>query len=102
MIGSWIRQMEIAANLLIKNPIPDATELLIQPAILEHLLERLNGLPEKARTNPLPQTFLTHLQAMKAHMAKGAYAPLDDSSVREIAATMTALLHTTAEPPAKP
>jgi len=102
MIGSWIRQMEIAADLLIKNPIPDATELLVQPAILEHLLERLNGLPEKARANPLPQTFLAKLEPMKNHMAKGAYAPLDDASVREIAATMTALLNTAAEPPAKP
>ena len=102
MIGSWIRQMEIAADLLINNPIPDATELLVQPAILEHLLERLNGLPEKARANPLPQTFIAKLEPMKNHMAKGAYAPLDDASVREIAATMTALLHTAAEPPAKP
>jgi hypothetical protein len=102
MIGSWIRQMEIATDLLIKSPIPDATELLVQPAILDHLLERLNGLPEKTLTNPLPQTFLTHLQTLKVHLSKGAYAPLEDSSVREIAASMTALLHTAAEPPAKP
>ena len=102
MIGSWIRQMEIASELLIKNPIPDATELLVQPAILKHLLERLEGLPDKTRANPLPQTFLTRLQPMKAHMTKGSYAPLDDASVRDIAATMTALLHTAAEPPPKP
>ena len=102
MIGSWIRQMEIAADLLIKNPIPDATELLVQPAILDHLLERLNGLPEKARANPLSQTFLTGLAPMKSQIAKGAYAPLDEASVRDIAATMTSLLQTAAEPPAKP
>lgn len=102
MIGSWIRQMEIASGLLIKNPIPDASELLVQPAILDHLLERLNGLPEKTRANPLPQTFLTRLQAMKAHMTKGSYAPLDEASVRDIAAAMTALLHAAAEAPPKP
>ena len=102
MIGSWIRQMEIASNLLIKNPIPDATELLVQPAILNHLLERLEGLPEKTRANALPQTFLTRLEAMKAHMTKDSYAPLDDASMRDIAETMTALLHTAAEPPPKP
>lgn len=102
MIGSWIRQMEIAADLLIKNPIPDATGLLVQPAILDHLLERLNGLPEKARANPLSQTFLANLAPMKAQMAKGAHAPLDEDTVRNIAATMTGLLQTAAEPPAKP
>jgi len=102
MIGSWIRQMEIASNLLLKNPIPEAKELLVQPAILNHLLERLGGLPDKTLANPLAQNYLTQLQAIQGLMAKGSYAPLADQSVQDIAATMSGLLHATAEPPPKP
>ena len=102
MIGSWIRQMEIASNLLEKNPIPDATGLLVQPAILDHLLERLGDLPEKTRETPLAQSFSTRLETLRTPMRKGSYAPLSDEAVREISATMADLLHATAAPPPKP
>ncbi len=102
MIGSWVRQMEIAADLLIKSPIPEARELLVQPVILNHLLERLDGLPEETRSNPLARNYQAKLQALKVHMTKGSYAPLEDQSVHDIAATMSGLLHATAEPPPKP
>lgn len=102
MIGSWIRQLEIASNLLEKNPIPDASGLLVQPAILDHLLERLGDLPEKTRANPLAQSFRAQLETLKAPMKQGSYAPLSVESVRAIAATMAGLLNVTSEPPPKP
>lgn len=102
MIGSWIRQMEIASDLLVKNPIPDATELLVQPAILDHLLERLDYLPDKTRANPLAQSLRNRLEALRLPMKKGSYAPLSGDTVRDIAATVAELLSTTAEPPPKP
>jgi hypothetical protein len=102
MIGSWIRQMEIASNLLEKNPIPDATGLLVQPAILDHLLERLGNLPEKTRVTPLAQSFSSQLETLNTPMKKGSYGPLSDESIREIAATLQNLLSATADPPPKP
>lgn len=100
MIGSWVRQMEIASGLLIQKPNPAASELLVQPTILQHLLERLHGMPEKSRTNPLAQNFVARLEALQPRMAPDA--TLSDESLREIAATMAALLNASAEPPPKP
>ena len=100
MIGSWVRQMEIASALLIQNPDPDATELLKQPVILQHLLERLGGMTEKSRANPLAETIRTRLETLKPHMAKDT--PVADDSISYIAATMATLLNASAEPPPKP
>ena len=100
MIGSWVRQMDIASGLLLHSPNQAASELLVQPAILEHLLERLRGMPEKSRANPLAQKFLTRLEALQPRMAKNT--PLNEESTRDIADTMSALLNASAEPPPKP
>jgi hypothetical protein len=102
MTGSWVRQMELAAALAEANPSPRAFALITQPAILNHLLERMASLRTKDRSSPLAKRFLSKLQETKAHMDKGVYAPLPEDSVRGIAATMASLLATTAEPPPKP
>ena len=100
MIGSWVRQMEIASSLLIQNPNPAASELLVQPTILQHLRERLSCMPEKSRAHPLAQNFAARLESLQPRMTLDT--TLSDESLREIAATMTALLNVSAEPPLKP
>jgi len=102
MIGSWVRQMELTCDLLIQNPNPEATELLVQPEILSHLLERLQSLPEKSRANPMAQTFLSRLQALQIPMAQESSQPLSETSVRDISVTMTAILNASSQPPPKP
>ena len=102
MIGSWVRQMEVACDLFIQTPTPDASELLIQPEILNHLLDRLHGLPEKSRANPMAQTFLGRLQGLQPIMSQGSLNPLPEASVQDISATMKAILNISSELPPKP
>ena len=102
MIGSWVRQMEVACDLLIQTPNPEASELLVQPEILNPLHDRLQGLPEKSRANPMAQTFLSRLQTLQPHMAQESSQPLSEASVRDISVTMTAILNASSQPPPKP
>ena len=102
MTGSWVRQMELASGVAQKNYSPEAVALLVQPAILAHLLDRLNSLPAKDRNGPLASGFLVKLEGIKPLMEKGSHSPMPEESVREIATTMAALLTTTEEPPPKP
>jgi hypothetical protein len=101
MTGSWVRQMELASALAEENPGPEATALLVQPTILNHLLERMESLSGKERSSPLADDFVSKLRKIQPIMEKGAHDPMPDESVREIAAAMADLLATTEEPPPK-
>ncbi len=102
MTGSWVRQMELAAALAEANPSPPAAALLVQPSILNHLLDRMASLRVKHRSTPLAEHFRSKLEETKALMDKGVHSPLPEDSVRGIAAIMADLLTATAEPPPKP
>jgi hypothetical protein len=102
MTGSWVRQMELASALAEENPDPRAVALLVQPTILDHLLDRMASLSGKERSSPLASRFLAKLEEIQPVMAKASYSPMPDDSVRQIAAAMKDLLTTTEEPPPKP
>lgn len=102
MLGSWLRQMQLASSLIEKNPDPAAAALIAQPTILNHLLERLESLPPKVRSRPLPAEFHARLREIQPHMEKALHGPIPPESVKAIAAATAALLAATAEPPQKP
>lgn len=102
MLGSWVRQMQLASALVEKNPDPASSALIAQPTILNHLLERLEALPAKARSRPLPTEFLARLREIKPHMEKGLHGPLPPESVQAIAKTTAFLVAATSEPSPKP
>ncbi len=102
MLGSWLRQMELATSLAEKNPGPEGAALVTQPTILNHLLERLEALPPKARSSPLATELLEGLRTMKPLMDQGLHKPLPPESVRTLAGTLPALLSSARGPVPSP
>jgi hypothetical protein len=102
MLGSWLRQMELASALAEKNPGPGGAALVAQPMILNHHLERLESLPPKVRSRPLGSALLDGLRTIKPLMDQGLHAPLSGESVHAIAATIPPLLSSTKAPAPKP
>jgi hypothetical protein len=102
MAGSWIRQIDVATNLLLENYKPAPAALLDQPTIASHLINRLDGLPEKTTTRPLVKKLRDALESARTLMAQAGSGPLPEPAVREIAATMSDLVAAAAEPCPKP
>jgi hypothetical protein len=102
MLGSWLRQMELASGLAEKNPGPGAAALIAQPMILNHHLERLESLPPKVRSRPLAAGLLSGLRDIKPVMNQGLHDPLPTESVQEISKAISRLLSATKSPAPSP
>ncbi|MFM8364084.1 MAG: hypothetical protein ACKOAS_02930 [Verrucomicrobiota bacterium] len=102
MLGSWLRQMELASALTEKNPSPGGAALIVQPMILNHHLERLESLPPKVRSRPLATEMLKGLHSIKPRMDQGLYGPLTEESLRTIATEIPRLLSTAKTPAQAP
>jgi hypothetical protein len=102
MLGSWLRQMELASALAEKNPGSGGAALIAQPTILNHLLDRLESLPAKVRSRPLAAELLKGLLKIKPLMDQALHSPLSEESVRVISATMPGLLSSTKTPETAP
>ena len=99
--GIWIRGMDIASHLAATNPKPAITALLVQPAIIAHLISRLSGMPEQTLSLPLTQKTLQGLNEALQLTQPYANAPMPDTAVHELASIMSSL-KTLIETPAKP
>jgi hypothetical protein len=99
--GIWIRGMDIASHLDAANLKPAVTALLVQPAIIAHLITRLSGMPEHTLSLSLTQKILQGLNTALHLTQPYVNAPMPETAVQEFASTMTSLT-TIVETPAKP
>jgi hypothetical protein len=99
--GIWIRGMDIAVHLAAANPKPALTSLLVQPAIISHLISRLSGMPENTLSLSITQKILHDLNVALQLSQLYVDAPMPDAAVHELATIMTSLT-TIVETPAKP
>ena len=100
--GAWIREMDVAANLAAANPKPSLCLLLVQPSLINHIIDRLTYLPEKTLNLPITQKILQGLESARALMQQAHGNPLGEASVKELAATMSSLAAIVAWEPANP
>ena len=101
MTGSWMRQMDVAAQLLAEDYKPGPSALHVQPAIATHLINRIDALPDKTRNLPLVVGLRDGLDSARTHMLKGSAYNLSAAAVKELSATMSSLIAGTAEPSEK-
>jgi len=52
-LGAWVRGTQIASQLVAGNYTPASARLLHQPAIIEYLIGRIDGLPKGIQQDPL-------------------------------------------------
>jgi hypothetical protein len=100
--SAWVRQMGIAAKVLVENYKPAPSALLVQPALAGHFLARLRSLPERNRNSPIVQQFITGIESALSEMELASASFMAKPSVEKIAITMSGLTTLAFAPPAKP
>jgi hypothetical protein len=100
-LGSWVRQMQLASGLIAQRYDQAASALLVQPAVVGHLIDRLNAMPEKTRDTTLVKQLVASMESVRSKMSKEPVASLTEPEVTELAGFMSTMLHATAEPPPK-
>lgn len=100
MAGSWVRQLDMASNLLVNDETPSSTALLLQPEIASRILSRVENLPENSKKRPIVRQLAESLQTTSALMAQSP-SSLSPSAVQSIASTMSAITNAAADPESK-
>ena len=90
MAGAWVRQLDMASNLLATNDISASTALLVQPEIASHILTRVENLPENSKKRPIVKQLSEGLHTTAALMSQSTYS-LTPSAVKSIASIMSAI-----------
>lgn len=90
MAGSWIRQMDMASNLLANDENPSSTALLVQPEIATRILSRVENLPENSKKQPIVKQLSEGLHTASVLMSQ-SNSSLPPSAVQSIASTMSAI-----------
>jgi hypothetical protein len=96
MAGSWVRQLDMASNLLVANDNSVSTALLVQPEIASRILSRVENLPENSKNRPIVKQLSEGLQTTSALMSQST-SSLSASAVQSIASTMSAITAAAAE-----
>ena len=102
LAGSWIRQIDIAAELATANPKPEWTALLVQPSSADELLAGFDILPESTRKGKLALMLVQGILAARDTMLKTSSGALPDSAIKELASTMADILNHINAPTPRP
>lgn len=90
MAGSWVRQLDMASNLLATSENPSATDLLAQPEVAARILSRVENLPENSKKTPIVRQLAEALRSAFSLMsASPSFLPAP--AVQSLASTMSAL-----------
>jgi hypothetical protein len=90
MAGSWVRQLDMASNLLASAPTPASTEILLQPEIASRILDRVETLPENSKRRPIVKQLSEGLHAASTLMSQSK-SFLSPSAVQSMASTLSAI-----------
>lgn len=90
--GSWIRQMEMASNILSSSENPSSTGLVTQPEVATRILNRVQNLPSGSKKSPLVQNLTAVLQTASSLMSE-TNSDMPCESVQTLATAMSGLSH---------
>jgi hypothetical protein len=90
MAGSWVRQLDMASNLLASAQTPASAEILLQPEIASRILDRVETLPENSKRRPIVKQLSEGLQAASTLMSQSKSC-LSPSAVQSMAFTLSAI-----------
>lgn len=88
--GSWVRQIDMASNLLASDENSTSTDLLVQPEIAVRILGRVENLPENSKKRPIVKQLSEGLHTASALMSQ-SNSSLPPSAVQSLASTMSAI-----------
>lgn len=99
-IGGWLRGVQAASGVIGSAYRPEAARLLRQPAVVEILVARIDGLPDRLKTDELVGKVRNGLIEIKAAVAPTE--PPSAETVKTIQQITTSLVDAISGPPAPP
>jgi hypothetical protein len=90
MAGSWVRQMDMASNLLASDENSSSTALIVQPEVASRILTRVENLPENSKKQPIVKQLSEGLLTASTLMSE-FNSSLPPWAVQSIASTMSAI-----------
>jgi len=100
MAGSWVRQLDLASNLLTTDDSAFSSGLLVQPEIASRILQRVDNLPDASKKHPVVRQLQEGLNTTSTLMAASS-SHLPPSDVQTLATTMSAITAAASEPDSK-
>jgi hypothetical protein len=100
-VGSFNRQIEVASAVVAENWSPERARVLEVSPIAAHLVERLDGLPVKARSAPFVQKLTEGLSSLHGLMQSWRSGRPEKKSLLEITAITEDLSRAAREEPSK-
>lgn len=91
--GSWVRQMEMGANILASDEKTVSTELLTQPEVASRILSRVQNLPQSSKKSPIVQNLVAVLLTASSLMSE-TKSDIPPSSLHSLASAMSGLSKT--------
>lgn len=88
MAGSWVRQLDMASNLLASGENPSSTDLLAQPEIAARILSRVENLPDNSKKAPIVRQLAEALRSASSLMSTSFLPP---TAVQSLASTMSTI-----------
>ncbi len=101
-VGAWIRGTQAASIVISANYQPEAAQLLRQPDIVDYLVERLDALPERIKSDELVKSVQTGLNTLRGLIATEPGTPLTKETVEEVRRETTSLIEKICGPAANP
>ena len=90
MAGSWVRQLDMASNLLASGENPSSTDLLAQPEIAARILSRVENLPDNSKKAPIVRQLAEALRSASSLMSTSP-SFLPPTAVQSLASTMSTI-----------
>ena len=86
----WVRQMDMASNLLASDENSSSTALIVQPEVASRILTRVENLPENSKKQPIVKQLSEGLLTASTLMSE-FNSSLPPWAVQSIASTMSAI-----------
>ncbi len=83
-VAGWLRGTEVLTSLIVESYSQDKAEILNQPDLAEHFIERLSGLEGEGKDSEPVQAVLAGLRTVRELMGTSASESLSSESVQQI------------------
>jgi hypothetical protein len=91
-LGGWVRGTEALCEVIIRDYKPDAADLLHQPALVRHFIDRLDGLKDRFKKEPLVSKSIEALSKIQPLIGNEEGKVIEKETVQKIGTVSSDLI----------
>ena len=82
-LGGWLRGTEALSALVLQNYSPERSDLIRQPALIDHLEKQLRAMSSDIRARPIVVKLLDGIHTIRS-LVESENGPLSEETVRKV------------------